>query len=432
DVRAALTHLYAIDRELARGGMATVYLARDLKHDRTVALKVLHRELAAALGADRFLREIKLAAQLNHPHILPLFDSGSAGEFIYYTMPYVAGESLRARLDRDGPLPVDEAIHHTRSIASALDYAHRQGIIHRDIKPENIMLHEGEAMVMDFGIAKALSVAGSDTITQSGVMIGTPAYVSPEQASGDTIDARTDQYSLACVLYEMLSGERPFTGPTAQAVIARRLTQSVKPIRTVRPSVPESVERALTTATSVSPDDRYASAMDFASALEGAPPATRPVKKWIRRAAAALVVLFLSTAGYGVFHGGIPWKSRGDAVESIAVMPFVNETRDANGEFLSDGMTETLITSLSQLPSLKVKARSSVFRYKGRNVTPLTVGRELGVQAVLLGRVTQRADELAVSLELVDPRNENVIWSQRYDRHSADVVSLQSEIAQDV
>src|SRR5215210_4619675 len=221
NIRDALSDRYAIDRELGRGGMATVYLARDLKHDRTVALKVLHRELAAALGADRFLREIKVAAALNHPHILPPFDSGSVGDFIYYAMPYVSGESLRARLDRDGQLPIAEAVHHARSIAAALDYAHRQGIIHRDIKPENVMLHEGEAMVMDFGIAKALSVAGTDTLTQTGMMMGTPAYVSPEQASGDTLDARTDQYSLACVLYEMLTGERPFTGPTAAAVIAQ-------------------------------------------------------------------------------------------------------------------------------------------------------------------------------------------------------------------
>ncbi|MBE3066114.1 MAG: serine/threonine protein kinase, partial [Chloroflexi bacterium] len=221
-VRSALAASYAVDRELGKGGMATVYLAQDVKHDRVVALKVLHTELSSSLGPDRFLREIKLAARLNHPHILPLFDSGASDGILYYVMPYVEGESLRERLDRNQQLPIEEAIHHACSIASALDYAHRQGIIHRDIKPENVMLYENEAMVMDFGIAKALSAASGETLTQTGVMIGTPAYVSPEQASGEELDHRTDQYSLACVLYEMLSGERPFRGATTQAVLAKR------------------------------------------------------------------------------------------------------------------------------------------------------------------------------------------------------------------
>src|SRR5213595_2955717 len=244
-VRASLAGRYTIERELGRGGMATVYLARDLKYDRPVALKVLRPELAAVLGAERFLREIRLTAQLQHPHILTLFDSGEAQGFLYYVMPYVEGESLRERLDREKQLPIEEALHHTRAIASALDYAHRQSIVHRDIKPENVMLYEGEAMVMDFGIAKAVSAAGSETLTQTGMMVGTPAYVSPEQAAGEVnIDGRSDQYSLACVLYEMLSGERPFTGATAQAVLAKRFTETVKPVRSLRPNVPEGVERA--------------------------------------------------------------------------------------------------------------------------------------------------------------------------------------------
>src|SRR6266404_1947164 len=245
-LRNALADLYTVDRELGRGGMATVYLAQDVKHDRVVALKVLHPELAASLGPDRFLREIKLAARLNHPHILPLFDSGEAEGFLYYVMPYVEGESLRERLERERQLPIEEAVHHARSIASALDYAHRQNIVHRDIKPENVMIYEGEAMVMDFGIAKALSAAESENITQTGMMVGTPAYVSPEQAAGETdLDGRSDQYSLACVLYEMLTGEKTFTGPTAQAIMAKRFTETVKPVRSLRPSVPENVDRAL-------------------------------------------------------------------------------------------------------------------------------------------------------------------------------------------
>src|SRR5688572_21297072 len=219
---------YRIERELGRGGMATVYLAEDLRHGRDVAVKVLHSELASAVGADRFLREIRLAARLNHPRILPLFDSGEAGGFLYYVMPYVEGESLRDRLNRDHQLTLEEAADVTRSVAAALDYAHRHKIVHRDIKPENIMLHEGEALVMDFGIAKALTLAGSDTLTQVGMVVGTPAYVSPEQAAGEIdIDGRSDQYSLGCVLFEMLSGERPFSGPTAQAVLNKRFSGPV-------------------------------------------------------------------------------------------------------------------------------------------------------------------------------------------------------------
>src|SRR6476619_1451554 len=238
--------------------MATVYLARDTRHDRPVAIKVLRPELAASIGADRFLREIKVAAHLQHPNILALYDSGEAAGFLYYVMPYVEGESLRERLEREKPLPVDEAVHHAKAIASALDYAHRQKIVHRDIKPENVMLYEGEAMVMDFGIAKALSAAGSETLTQTGMMIGTPAYVSPEQAAGDLdIDGRSDQYSLACMLYEMLSGERPFTGATPQAIMMKRFTESVKPVRDLRTSVPETIAKALSRAMSIDAGARY-------------------------------------------------------------------------------------------------------------------------------------------------------------------------------
>src|SRR5512143_1337119 len=267
-LRSALNGLYSVDRELGRGGMATVYLAQDSKHDRTVALKVLHPELASSLGPDRFLREIKLAARLNHPHILPLFDSGEANGLLYYVMPYVEGESLRERLDRDRQLPIQEAIKHAQAIASALDYAHRQGIVHRDIKPENVMLYEGMAMVMDFGIAKAVSAAGTETLTQTGMMVGTPAYVSPEQAAGETnLDGRSDQYSLACMLYEMIGGERPFSGATPQAVMAKRFSEMPKPLRTIRSSIPESVERAVSKAMSTESGDRFATSAQFSQAL---------------------------------------------------------------------------------------------------------------------------------------------------------------------
>src|SRR2546422_656349 len=234
-VRASLAGRYTIERELGRGGMATVYLARDLKHDRLVAVKVLRPELAAVLGAERFLREIRLTAQLQHPHILTLIDSGEADGFLFYVMPYIEGESLRQRLEREGQLPLDEALRITRVIASALDFAHSRGVIHRDIKPENVMLHEGEPMVADFGIALAVSTAGRERLTQTGLSLGTPAYMSPEQATADPkLDGRSDQYSLACVLYEMVAGEPPYTRPTAHAIIAQRLTEPIPHLGTVR------------------------------------------------------------------------------------------------------------------------------------------------------------------------------------------------------
>src|SRR6478672_12519336 len=248
--------------------MATVYLAEDLRHDRRVALKVLHSELSSALGPDRFLREIKLAARLNHPHIVPLYDSGEAAGFLFYVMPVVEGESLRDRLLRDGQIPVDEALQLTRGIASALDYAHRQNIVHRDIKPENVMLQEGEAMVMDFGIAKAVSVAASDTLTQTGMMVGTPAYVSPEQAAGEgEIDGRSDQYSLACMLFEVLTGKKAFTGSSAQAVLTKRFTDPVPHLRKVDPNVPDEIDEAVSKAMSKEPAERYETSGEFAKAL---------------------------------------------------------------------------------------------------------------------------------------------------------------------
>src|SRR5689334_14295867 len=243
---AALAEQYSIQREAGVGGMATVYVARDLKHDRLVALKVLRPDLAAVLGVERFLSEIRVTAHLHHPHILPLFDSGQAGGLVYYVMPHVEGESLRRRLEREKQLPLETAIEITRAVAGALDHAHRRGVIHRDIKPENILFQDGQAVVADFGIALALSAAGGSRLTETGLSLGTPQYMSPEQATGDrTIDARSDIYSLASVLYEMLAGEPPHTGPTVQSVIAKVLTDRPRPLRALRDSVPRSVEAAV-------------------------------------------------------------------------------------------------------------------------------------------------------------------------------------------
>ncbi len=297
----ALEERYRIERQLGAGGMATVYLATDLKHDREVALKVLRPELGAVLGVERFLAEIKITARLDHPHILTLIDSGAEGGFLYYVLPLVRGESLRDKLNREHQLGIEEAVAITRQVASALDYAHRHGVVHRDIKPENILLLEGEAMLADFGIALAVSEAGGNRLTETGLSLGTPQYMSPEQATGDRqLDARSDLYSLAAVLYEMLAGEPPVTGPTAQAMIAKLMTERPVHLRVVRSAVPEAIDAAVARALDKTPADRFASAGEFARALDTRPstaaaptvvmPAPRSSRRWVIGAVVALAL----------------------------------------------------------------------------------------------------------------------------------------------
>jgi serine/threonine protein kinase len=301
----ALAGRYRIEREIGRGGMATVYLAHDERHDRPVAIKVLRPEIAAALGAERFLREIAITARLDHPHILTLIDSGASGDFLFYVVPFVRGESLRSRLAREKQLPVAEAVRITQQVAGALDYAHRQGVVHRDVKPENILLHEGEAMVADFGIALALEAAGGgDRLTATGISIGTPEYMSPEQASGSReLDARSDVYALGAVLYEMLAGEPPHTGPTAQAIIAKLLTQAPTRLQVVRGDVPPGVAGAVATALAKVPADRFASAGAFATALSAAPPLQVPSRRRLLGVLAAVAVLVALGWGWHLWHG---------------------------------------------------------------------------------------------------------------------------------
>jgi serine/threonine protein kinase/tetratricopeptide (TPR) repeat protein len=405
-LRDALEGNYSIDRELGRGGMATVYLAQDAKHDRVVALKVLHPDLAASLGPDRFLREIKLAARLNHPHILPLFDSGQANDFLYYVMPYVEGESLRERLDRIKQFGIVEAIHHGKAIASALDYAHRQGIVHRDIKPENVMLYEGEAMVMDFGIAKALSSAGPETLTQTGMMIGTPAYVSPEQAAGETnLDGKSDQYSLACVLYEMLTGERPFSGATPQAVMAKRFSETPRPLRAIRASIPETVEKAITKAMATDATGRYSTAAHFGQALSSGSLATPTDTASIPQAVAS-------------------------AAKSVAVLPFTNMSNDPDNEYFTDGIAEEIINALNKVQSLRVAARTSSFVFKGKVEDVGEIGRKLKVSTVLEGSVRKMGNRLRITAQLVNVADGYHLWSERYDREMEDVFAIQDDISQ--
>jgi serine/threonine-protein kinase len=394
---------YAIDRELGEGGMAIVYLAHDVRHDRKVALKLLRPEVSAEIGAERFLREVKMAAGLTHPHILPVFDSGEADGLLFYVMPNMAGRSLRERLERERQLPLDEALRITREVASALDYAHRHQVVHRDIKPENILLHDGSAMVADFGIGKALS-AGS-AITQTGMALGTPMYMSPEQSSGEsTIDGRSDLYSLGCVLYEMLTGEPPFTGPTAQAIIAKRFVSPIPSVATTR-DVPLAVDRVVTKALARTPVDRYTTAGEFAAVLlelqrEGQTPRPEAV-----------------TAP--------PAKLD----KAIAVLPFANMSADPENEYFSDGMTEDIINALARLPDVQVASRTSCFAFKGKEVDIREVGDRLGVSSVLEGSVRKIGNRIRVNVQLVDVGNGYQLWSETYDRQLEDVFAIQEEIS---
>jgi TolB-like protein/Flp pilus assembly protein TadD/tRNA A-37 threonylcarbamoyl transferase component Bud32 len=397
ELEASLHERYLIERELGQGGMATVYLARDRKHDRLVALKVLRPELAASLGPERFLREIRLAAGLQHPHILPIFDSGEAAGGLWYTMPFVEGPSLRDRLRQHSPLPVDEAVRIVREVAIALDHAHRRGVVHRDIKPENILLSEGQALVADFGIARAIGAAAGDTLTQVGVAIGTPMYMSPEQASGDVADARSDLYSLGCTLYELLVGTAPFTGATPQAVVVKQFTESAPPLRARRPDAPPELDRAVARALERDPEARYASLAEFATALDmGARSSSAPPG------------------------------------QSIAVLPFVNMSADAETEFFADGMAEEILNALSKVTALRVASRTSSFAFKGRNEDIGEIGRRLRATSVLEGSVRRAGARIRVTAQLVDAREGFHLWSERYDRELADVFAIQDEIAESI
>ena len=438
-LRESLAGRYDIERELGRGGMATVYLARDTQHDRAVALKVLHPELAASLGAERFQREIKLAASLQHPHILGVYDSGSADGYLWFTMPFVEGESLRDRISREKQLAVPDAVRICREIALALDFAHRKGVVHRDIKPENLLLIDGQAMLADFGIARALGADKGESLTSTGMSIGTPAYMSPEQASGESgIDARTDIYSLGCVLYEMLTGEPPFSGPTMQAVIARVMTETPRPITAVRPSVSRQLAGAVMQAMAKTPADRPSTAGEFARLLESTAtmPAAAPLMpqsrggRWAVIAAAAIVVL-----AAGGFVALRMRKGTGPSIERIAVLPFEN-AGGSDDEYFADGMTDEVRSKLSTIGGLRVTARASSSQYKRSRKTPREIGKELEVQYLLTGTVrwskANGVNRVRVTPELIQVSNAESKWSQPYDTVLSDVFAVQAAIASKV
>jgi serine/threonine-protein kinase len=402
-LRDALAERYAIERELGAGGMATVYLAQDLKHEREVALKVFRPEVGASFGAERFTREIKLLARLRHPFILPLLDSGETAGALYFVMPYIDGESLRARLAREGRLPIEEAVELARSVADALSYAHGEGIVHRDVKPENVLLsRQGHAVLADFGIARGRPVSQSaGQLTEVGLALGTTVYMSPEQALGEPdIDGRSDIYSLGITLYEMLAGQPPFSGPNALAIISQHLTVPPPALSVARADVPAAVEQAVARALAKERAARFAAASDFARALRaGSSGATTEV----RQAA--------------------------DERTSIAVLPFTNLSADKENEYFSDGITEDLIGALAKVSGLRVVSRSSSFAFKGKNASAREIGATLDVRFLLEGSVRRASNRLRASAQLVRVSDDSHLWSETYDRQIEDIFAVQDDIS---
>jgi serine/threonine protein kinase/tetratricopeptide (TPR) repeat protein len=401
-LRRALADRYALERPIGRGGMATVYLAEDRKHERHVAVKVLNPELAASVGAERFLREIRIVARLSHPHILPLIDSGEAGGVLYFVTPYVTGGSLREMLRQQRRLSVPAAQRIVREVGAALDYAHREGFVHRDVKPENILFADGHAVLADFGVARACCVPGMQPVTEVGLAIGTPEYMSPEQAGGEMdLSSSSDLYSLACVLYEMLAGEPPIRGDNARATMMRQVTATPLPLRVRRPDAPQAVEDALARGLAKNPPDRFADVTAFLEALERERTGTdRPIAS--------------------------------AAARCIAVLPFVNASPDPENEYLSDGISDELIAALANVEGLRVSSRTSVFALKGKPQDVRAIGALLGAAWVLEGTVRRSGDRLRITAQLSSTDDGRLLWSERYDRTVDDVFAVQDELAQTI
>ncbi|MEE8361268.1 MAG: serine/threonine-protein kinase, partial [Gemmatimonadales bacterium] len=396
-VRRAMPERYVVEREWGAGGAAIVYLAEDVKHGRKVAVKVLRPEVALAVGSERFQREIEIAARLQHPNIVPVYDSGEAEGLMCFTMPFIEGQTLQDRLAEVKQFSLDEVVDITRDVTSALDYAHAQGVVHRDIKPANILLSGGRALVADFGIAWA-GEAESARLTGSGRAVGTPFYVSPEQATGDEpIDLRSDIYSLSCLLYELLTGEPPYNGPNVRSIIMQHITGDIPDVSALRSDVPPQIAAALARAMAKEPSERFDSATEFARAIMGSLP---------------IRVTSMETE---VAAG------EGPSEQSVAVLPFTNMSADPENEYFSDGMTEELINALAHVPDLQVAARTSSFAFKGTSVDIKEIGRKLNVATVLEGSVRKAGNTLRITAQLVKVADGYHLWSERYDREMGDV-----------
>ena len=434
-LRQGLGRRYTVEREIGHGGMAVVYLATDRKLHRSVAIKVLRPEIAAALGADRFLREIEIVASLTHPNILPLHDSGqlapantSMASLLYYIMPYVTGETLRDRLNRERQLSVGDALHITAEVAEALGHAHALGLVHRDIKPENVLFQAGHAMVSDFGIARAVSQAGGESLTESGIAVGTVSYMSPEQAAGrKDVDGRSDLYSLGCMLYEMLAGEMPL-GPSGSADSSQGpgadLTRR-------RENVPERLAQVIGRALARHPADRFATAAQFAAALRTSVASGPGTSARLQRVGVAALVGLLAVGGALV----VPrlWTRSAERIR-LAVLPFANMTGDSTQDYFSDGLTEEMITQLGHLAPgrLGVIARTTAMRYRHADKPVDQIGRELDVQYLLEGSVRRDRDHVRIASTLVRTRDQTEVWSDMYEGDIRGILALQSAIAQRV
>ncbi|MBA2684971.1 MAG: protein kinase [Gemmatimonadaceae bacterium] len=442
-LRSALADRYRVERELGAGGMATVYLAEDLKHRRKVALKLLRPELTALLGPERFLQEIALTASLQHPHILPLFDSGSIDGQLFYVMPYVDGETLRQRIAR-GPIPMDEALDILRDVARALTYAHAQGVVHRDIKPDNVLLSSGTAVVSDFGIAKALSASrepdepASFTLTRAGTSLGTPAYMSPEQAIGDVVDARTDVYAFGVIAYELLAGAHPFAShSTTQRLIAAQLSEMPPPLATKNPSVPSAVSTLIMHCLAKDPSARPANGGELLARLSAASTKVIPrARHWPLVAAAALFVVALS-AIFISRRGTEPASAR-----SIVVVPFDNLGNPSDAYF-AEGMSDEIADQLARLPGLQVIGREGVKRFGGSQKSPRDIARELGAAFVLSGTVRwarqatgsgelNGATRVRIVPILLNVASGTQAWGQPYEEPLTDVFKVQASVAERV